>query len=521
MYSMIMEQDPSRLLGWHIRRIRSAAVRAKNEPGPGTSKLLVATLTEADTVLGDIYPRLRGEIGWMRSVLTEAGCAPGEIDAGIDRLQTVAIDILTGVVDGGGAVRSELTEPAKLCKAVLVIGPNGEERGRIAEELRRYTFEVDMVTRTNDVTKRYGVTILDIDHVGFDGLMDHERISNFGRVIAISVNGDFGSRLNAVRIGASRYFVKPVDVSRLAEEVYLCGGEEEEDPLRVLIVDASDMGSVVTRSILEEVGMKVESVRDPEVGMYTLDVFRPDIALIDYHLPKATGPELAAMLRHHDRHAALPIVYLAGERDIDALGRRLRGGGEALLSKDAHLEYLVTVVRTKAERYRTMRDMIVRDSMTGLYNHTATRRLLEDAVMKAESSGEPMSYAMLDIDHFKHINDGYGHHAGDMVIKGLAMLLRRKVRRTDIVGRYGGEEFAVLMPGAGEAESVDRMEEIRESFAELPILSSAGNEVYRATFSCGIAVYPRHKDADEISFHADKALYDSKHGGRNMVTVAR
>ena len=160
---------------------------------------------------------------------------------------------------------------------------------------------------------------------------------------------------------------------------------------------------------------------------------------------------------------------------------------------------------------------MVRDSLTGLYNHTHTLQLLEDARFRAERDGLPLSFAMIDIDFFKKVNDTYGHPMGDRVIKSLALFLKQRLRKSDHIGRYGGEEFAVVMPDT-DAESARRvLDEIRQRFAEIQY--SAQPHDLSCTFSCGIAQLAPQLDGKLLSQQADLALYVAKHGGRNQVAI--
>jgi diguanylate cyclase (GGDEF)-like protein len=126
---------------------------------------------------------------------------------------------------------------------------------------------------------------------------------------------------------------------------------------------------------------------------------------------------------------------------------------------------------------------------------------------------------MIDIDHFKQVNDTYGHPVGDRVIKSLSRLLKQRLRETDVVGRYGGEEFAVIMSNTDGDAAMKVLDEMRAAFSCLQHLAD-GKEFF-ATFSCGIADVALFSDAIKLGDSADKALYEAKHAGRNRVVLAR
>ncbi|MEN0107602.1 MAG: diguanylate cyclase, partial [Pseudomonas sp.] len=142
-------------------------------------------------------------------------------------------------------------------------------------------------------------------------------------------------------------------------------------------------------------------------------------------------------------------------------------------------------------------------------------QLLDDTRTRARRDNQPVTFAMLDIDHFKKVNDVYGHPMGDRVIKSLALFLKQRLRKTDHIGRYGGEEFAVVLPNTDAATAAKVLDGIRQRFAEIHYPASPQD--LTCTFSCGIAQLQDGVDSNELSKRADQALYAAKHGGRNRV----
>jgi diguanylate cyclase (GGDEF)-like protein len=165
-----------------------------------------------------------------------------------------------------------------------------------------------------------------------------------------------------------------------------------------------------------------------------------------------------------------------------------------------------------------LREQALRDSLTGLYNRRYLNDALDRELVRAKRDRSPLSLLMIDVDHFKKVNDTHGHHVGDKILAQLATLLTTHARGSDIVCRYGGEEFLVLMPGTGEDFARSRAEEIRQK-SEL-LIGQMEERVVHVTLSIGIAVYPAHgENWEEVVRKADNALYQSKHEGRNRVTV--
>jgi diguanylate cyclase (GGDEF)-like protein len=138
-------------------------------------------------------------------------------------------------------------------------------------------------------------------------------------------------------------------------------------------------------------------------------------------------------------------------------------------------------------------------------------------IARAKRNHSSLAYAMIDIDHFKRVNDTYGHPTGDGVLKSLARLLQQRLRKTDVIGRYGGEEFAVILPEAEPLQAKQCLDEIRTRFSQ--IRQQSGNEEFAVTFSAGIAAYPTCGEARGLNDSADRALYLAKQNGRNRIVI--
>src|SRR5574340_2223 len=196
----------------------------------------------------------------------------------------------------------------------------------------------------------------------------------------------------------------------------------------------------------------------------------------------------------------------------------LRLGGDQFLTKPCNPVFLAAVVKTKIERYREMQRSSQHDSLTGLLNHSAAKTRLQQLVQAMREDADRLCVAMLDIDHFKSINDTFGHPVGDQVIRSLAWLLKGRLRASDVIGRYGGEEFIVVLRNVSADEAQSVLERIRHDFSTLP--HAHGGGTLRATFSAGLACYPRYGSANVLTQAADDALLEAKRLGRNRVQRA-
>jgi len=326
---------------------------------------------------------------------------------------------------------------------------------------------------------------------------------------------DTPTRLAAVRAGGQEFLTGTLDASSLLEKLELLTSATQYDPFRVLVIDDSRAQALHTERALNSAGIITRTLTEPIRTMSELADFQPDLIILDMYMPACTGPELAKVIRHNDRYVSVPIIYLSAEDDLDKQLDAMSEGGDDFLTKPIRSRHLVTTVRNRAARARHLKARMVRDSLTGLYNHTHILQLLEDCSFRARREVQPLSFAMLDIDHFKKINDRHGHPMGDRVIKSLALFLKQRLRKTDFIGRYGGEEFAIVMPNTGLDAAHKVLDEIRRRFAEIHYPAQPHD--LQCTFSAGVVQLDEQLDALTMASAADEALYRAKHAGRNCV----
>ena len=292
----------------------------------------------------------------------------------------------------------------------------------------------------------------------------------------------------------------------------------EPEKYRVLVVEDSLVALTLIQRTLSEHSIDSRAVRDPGRLLDELRTYRPDLILMDMYMPRFNGVEATRVLRQMSAYRSLPIVYLSSESDISMQVEALRLGGDQFLNKPFNPVLLAAVIKTKIERFRETLRSTRHDGLTGLLNHTAAKSMLKAMVEKTMPASQ-LSVAMIDIDHFKSVNDTYGHPVGDQVIRGLAWLLKGRLRSSDLIGRYGGEEFLIALPGISPEQAQAVIERIREDFSSLPHAHAKG--ALFATFSAGIASMKDFPSAPQLTEAADFALLEAKQHGRNRVRLAR
>jgi diguanylate cyclase (GGDEF)-like protein len=338
-------------------------------------------------------------------------------------------------------------------------------------------------------------------------------------VIFMSARQDIEARLQAVRAKGQAYFLKPVNLSALLNQIREMTNRIESEPYQVVVVDDDPALVSLITFILEEYGMHVASVTDPKLVLEVIGRHKPDLILMDVHMPWCNGIELAQVIRQHHDLSMIPIIFLSSETDENIQFQAVLKGGDDFLSKPIDINKLPKFIQSRAQRARSVNSLMIRDGLTGLFNHTYIKQAVETEMNRLERNGTEFSVVMMDVDFFKKVNDTYGHIAGDQVLRSLSHFLVQHLRKTDKVGRYGGEEFMVVLPETTLEDAVSVMQTILDKFGEI-IHHSAEND-FHITFSAGVISSRVTQDIEVMLENVDKGLYKAKNNGRNQVTAIK
>lgn len=336
-------------------------------------------------------------------------------------------------------------------------------------------------------------------------------------IIFLSSDDSVKNRLFAVKSGGSAYLLYPIEFTQLIEKIdQITLHRRENMPYRILIVEDSRTQAKFIQKYLEEAGMITEIVLNPYEINTILQAFQPELILMDLYMPECSGFELTKMIRQQDPYTSIPIVYLSSEDNLDKQLYAITMGGDDFLTKPIDPAHLVLSLSARAQRARALRAEMIQDGLTGLLNHTRILEQLDLEIARAKRNALPLAFAMIDIDFFKKINDNHGHPVGDKVIKSVARLLKQRLRKTDSIGRYGGEEFAIILPQTTATMIYPLMEEIRIGFSKLLHQSRDPLVEFTVTLSGGLADFSsKNHSVSHLIQAADNALYLAKERGRN------
>ncbi|HCM06571.1 MAG TPA: hypothetical protein DIC30_11225 [Oceanospirillales bacterium] len=406
---------------------------------------------------------------------------------------------------------------------ILLIEHDSKLAQDISQKLTSTNFEVTVI---NDIAKlrpslRLNTCCIianldDLNSKEMETLGKVEEVRCSLPLIFLSRDNSIGTRLKAVQAGGQSFIIKPLDYTLLLQSIDSLTERALVEKFRVLIIDDQKSLSDYYASILESAGFEVMTVNNPQHGlMPALTDFVPDLILLDLYMPYCNGQDLAGIIRQMDNLLSVPIIFLSAEASSNLQLRAMSTGADAFLTKPVSSDDLLLTVQSRIKRGRALRDLVTKDHLSSLLNRRESIRRLDEEISRSRRTGTHLSVAMLDLDHFKKINDSEGHSIGDWVIKFFSRSMQKVFRDCDIIGRHGGEEFLVIFPDT-EPDTAQlackRLKKyIKDSESDLPIAF---------TYSGGLALLSNEDTSHSILERADIALYKAKEKGRNKVITA-
>ncbi len=407
------------------------------------------------------------------------------------------------------------------------------------------------------------IILLDVMMPGIDGFETCRRMKEIEEIahipiVMVTALSEKSDRLKGLEVGADDFLTKPVnDMALFARVKSLVRIKVLLDELRLRDKTNLQMGiSGTAHSFIADVsGAKILLVDDDQVQgkqiltrlseSYNVDWVEDcdqvvpkaqsgdyDIIIMSTALCNVDGLRLASQVKSQEETRNVPLIVLVDEDDSRLMLKALEMGINDYMAMPIDKNEMVARVKTQIRRkryqdalksqYQKSVSMAVTDGLTGLYNRHFLNNHLDNMVRQSVKNGKKLAIMIMDMDHFKSVNDTYGHDVGDKVLKQLAAMILRISRTTDLAARYGGEEFVVLMPETDEQSAINAANRMRETVEKTPFIIGDNGETLNRTLSIGVATsHPDGDSAESMLKRADEALYSAKRNGRNQVKVAK
>ena len=398
------------------------------------------------------------------------------------------------------------------------------------------------------------VILLDIMMPGMDGFETCRRLksdpeSRHIPVVMVTALDERTDRIRGLEAGADEFLTKPVDdVALFARVRSLLRLTSVMDELRQresngvemmpyepangdgrVVVAAADQAAAHRIARALPASLDAHGYGDPRIAIS--QARHADLVIVDLSSPRFDGLRLCARIRSDVETRQVPLLGVVDEMDKRTMVRALDLGVNDVISRPLDPGELSARSATQLKRKRyadALRDrldesleMSVRDALTGLFNRRYTVSRLRQALDGLRTNHEPVTTALIDIDHFKRINDTWGHNAGDQVLKEICARLSEQLRAIDIAGRYGGEEFLVVFSNTTARDACDAMERARLAVCATPVTLRETGDIINVTMSVGVAEAFLEDSVEALIERADTALYEAKRSGRNRVIEAK
>ncbi len=311
----------------------------------------------------------------------------------------------------------------------------------------------------------------------------------------------------------------------------------DETPQRILVVDDHPDNVEIIEARLTSRGYLVDTASNGEEALQRVRDNPPHLILLDVMMPVMDGFEVSRRIKRDPTLPYIPIILVTARGETEDKVEGLDAGADDYITKplvfpelEARMRSMLRIKKLQDELDRKnrqleeanqqLRRLSITDGLTGLYNHRHSHELLREEYERCRRNGGSMAVIMLDLDRFKELNDSHGHPTGDLILSQTAKILQESAREIDMIGRYGGEEFIAILPGASEDAALQFAERARAT-VERSVFRDNGDEI-RMTVSAGVASSRGDELArpDELLRMADRALYEAKDTGRNRVVRA-
>ena len=434
------------------------------------------------------------------------------------------------------ALRDELERPidktprpAVARSLLLVIDEDREFTERVVMEGEGRGLSVRVAERMSDVRAALAgpapdVVLLDPffggdNETGLRLLGEMTTLAPGRPVLVAAAAGSFSDRVEAARLGARAFLEKPLSPTTAVAAALQCLQRGVAAGTVLLVEDDPALATVLAH-MLEGAGLRVETVVDPREAWEALERVRPDLVVLEVEMPHVDGLDLCRVLRNDHRWSTLPIVVLADRSDPETVHAVFNAGADDFVRKPVVGPELTTRVRNRLERVRLYHRLADVDALTGAATRRKSDEMLQQLISLASRQKQPVALAIVDLDHFTSVNEGYGRAGGDDVLRRVAKRLRTALRGEDVIGRWGGQEFVIGAFGVDKHELVRRLNDVLDALRVDGIAAVSGH--LSLTFSAGVAGFPADgADLPALYRAAGAAVREAKELGRDQVVAAR
>jgi two-component system cell cycle response regulator len=441
--------------------------------------------------------------------------------ASLEKVFSTSVFHTIRALNGKEAFEKAVCElPDLILLDVMMPEMNGFEVARILkDDSRTHSIPIIMVTALDDPENEHAGREAGAEEYLSKPVRPQELIARANSLIALR---QYRDQLN-IRNHSQWSFI----VGKNSDDA---GPEPQKELPLVLLVEDNESDAEMVRHFLKDLHLQLERLSNGADAVELCQTGRVDLLLLDILLPGLNGFEVCRQVKNSEKGKDLPIVVITCLEDMDSrlkcielqaddflvkpiTGRELQARVKILLEKKKQLDRL-------RSHYEEALNSAVVDWLTGLYNHGYFKKFLDLEIKKSLRQRYPVTLIMIDIDNFKAVNDAYGHPTGDEILQELAQVVRKAVREVDLVARYGGDEFAVVLPysdGHGALQVARRIDEAIKKYGFTP---KASAQKTLLTVSMGVAGYPEDAvHVDGLIHSADQKLYMAKTRGKNQISA--
>ncbi|MGB3205592.1 MAG: response regulator [Crinalium sp.] len=336
-------------------------------------------------------------------------------------------------------------------------------------------------------------------------------------VLVFTAHQSFADRVKVAKLGGKGFLQKPVFPAQVMEAIAQVLQQSSTLEAKLVIVDDDPQLLNYLYTLLAPWGFQIILLDDPREFWETLEQSNPDLIILDVAMPYISGIELCQVVRNDIRWSNLPILFLSAHTDEQTIEQVFVAGADDYVNKPIRAVELIARILNRLERTQRLRQLAEIDPLTKLSNRRKSFQDLTRLLHLSTRQNQPLSFAVIDLDHFKQVNDQHGHEMGDKVLSWFGKILKHSFRNEDVVARWGGEEFIIGLYGSTKEQSVDKLTELLNIVNQKEFVDENQTK-FHVTFSAGVTEYSEQEfDIQAMYRVADAALYQAKAKGRNQI----